>query len=99
MAIIVEEEKKSSGILTVLGWIVIIGIVIVTVYYVFFVIPPSAIILPSGNLQTINSVSPSNLDPQSVIGSSEFQALKQYVASPVATGPAGVGRMNPFLAP
>lgn len=99
MAIIVEEEKKSSGILMILGWIVIIGIVIAAVYYVFFVIPPSAIILPSGNLQTINAVAPSNLDPQGVIGSSEFQALKQYIASPVATGPAGIGRNNPFLAP
>lgn len=99
MAIIVEEEKKSSGILVFLGWLVIASMIIAAVYYVFFVIPPLAIILPSGNLQSISSVAQSNLDPQSVMGSGAFQSLKQYIVPPGASGPAGIGRLNPFIAP
>jgi len=99
MAILVEEEKKSSGVLALLGWLVVIGIIFASVYYVFFVVPPSAVILPTGNLKNISSVSQLNVNPQDVLGSGEFQSLKQYVAPPVATGPAAVGRPNPFLAP
>jgi hypothetical protein len=99
MAIVIEEEKKSSNILAVLGWLVVLAIIIAAVYYIFFVEPPSAIILPSGTLQSVGSLPVSGVDPQTVVQNSEFQTLHQYVAEPTSTGPVPVGRQNPFVAP
>jgi hypothetical protein len=99
MAIVIEEEKKNSNTLAVFGWLVVIAIIVAAVYYIFFVTPPPTIIAPSGVLGTIGSISSSTANPQDVVNSAEFQALQQYVAEPSSTGPAPVGRQNPFLAP
>jgi hypothetical protein len=99
MAIIVEEEKKSNNILALLGWVVVLAIIVAAVYYVFFVEPPSAIILPTGNLQSVGSLPATAVSPQDVVNNEEFQALQQYVAEPTSTGPVSVGRQNPFIAP
>ena len=99
MAIIVEEEKKGSNIITLLGWIVVLAIIIAAAYYIFFVEPPSAIILPTGTLQTVGSLPATAVNPQDVVNNDEFQALQQYVAEPTSTGPASIGRQNPFIAP
>lgn len=99
MAIIVEEEKKSSNILAFFGWIFILGIIIAAIYYVFFVAPPSATILPTGTLQSVEALPVATVNPQDLLGSQEFQSLKQYISEPTSTGPVPVGRQNPFIAP
>ena len=99
MAIIIEEEKKKSGILNVLGWLVVLAIVLAAGYYLFFVTPPPAIIAPSAGLKNLGSLSQVNLNVQDIVNSAQFQALKQYVPLPTSTGPAPVGRANPFVSP
>jgi predicted permease len=99
MAIVIEEEKKSSNALAFLGWIVVIAVIIAAIYYIFFVEPPTAVIAPTGTLQNIGSLPATEVNPQDVINSDEFQALQQYIAEPTSTGPAPVGRPNPFVAP
>jgi hypothetical protein len=100
MAIVVEEEKKgSSNALTYLGWIVVLVIIGAAVYFIFFVEPPSAIILPTGTLQSVGSLPVSGVNPANVVNNTEFQALQQYIAEPTSTGPVSVGRPDPFIAP
>jgi len=99
MAIVIEEEKKSSNLLAILGWIVVLGIVVLAVYYIFFVEPPSAVILPTGTLQSVGSLPVASVNPEDVVNNAEFQALQQYVSEPTSTGPAPVGRQDPFIAP
>ena len=99
MAIVIEEEKKKNGILAFLGWIVVLVIIVVAVYYIFFELPPSAIILPTGTLESVGSLPATAVNPQDVVNNSEFQALQQYVSEPTSTGPVPVGRQNPFIAP
>lgn len=99
MAIIVEEEKKSSNILAIFGWLVVFAIIIAAVYYIFFVEPPSAVILPTGNLQSVGSLPLVAANPQGVVSNQEFQELQQYIVEPTSTGPVPVGRQNPFIAP
>ena len=99
MAIVIEEEKKSSNILAFLGWIVVLAIIVAAVYYIFFVEPPSAVILPTGTLQSVGSLPIASVNPQDVVSNDEFRALKQYVSEPTSTGPVPVGRQDPFIAP
>jgi predicted permease len=99
MAIVIEEEKKANNILAFLGWIVVLVIIVAAIYYIFFIVPPSAIVLPSGTLQSVGSLPVAGVSPQDVVNNVEFQALQQYVAEPTSTGPAPLGRQNPFVSP
>jgi hypothetical protein len=99
MAIVIEEEKKSSNIFSFLGWLVVLAIIAVAIYFIFFVEPPSAIILPTGTLESVSSLPINGVNPQDVVNNEEFQALQQYVAEPTSTGPITHGRSNPFIAP
>jgi hypothetical protein len=99
MAIVIEEEKKSSNVLAILGWLVVLAVIGAAIYYIFFVEPPSAIILPTGTLQNVSSLSVSAVNPEDVVNNDEFQALKQYIPEPTSTGPVPMGRQNPFIAP
>lgn len=99
MAIVIEEEKKTSNILAFLGWIVVLAIIVAAVYYIFFVEPPSAVILPTGTLQSVGSLPVASVNPQDVVNNDEFQSLKQYISEPTSTGPAPLGRQDPFIAP
>ena len=99
MAIVIEEEKKSSSALAFFGWIVVLAIIVAAIYYIFFVLPPSAIILPTGTLQSVGSLPATAVSPQDVVNNDEFQVLQQYVAEPTSTGPVPLGRQNPFIAP
>jgi hypothetical protein len=99
MAIIVEEEKNRSNLAAVVGWIVILGIVLAAVYYIFFAAPAAVIVTPPAGFQNISAITQVNFNPASVTSSTSFQALKQYVSEPTSTGPASVGRPDPFLLP
>lgn len=99
MAIVVEEEKKNTNTLAVFGWLVVIAVIVIAIYYIFFVTPPPAVIVPNGALENLGSVSSVTANPQNVVNSAEFQALKQYISEPTSTGPVPMGRPNPFVAP
>jgi hypothetical protein len=97
MAIIVEEEKNRSNLASMLGWVIIAVIVIIAAYYLFIAQPETGPVTPPSSFNSIVSINQINFDPTTIVQSPEFQALKQYVSEPTSTGPATVGRTNPFL--
>lgn len=98
MAIVVEEGQRKSNIFAVVGWFVFLGIVAGAVYYIFFAQPEIVTIPASGSVSVIAPLTQNSLDPQSVIQSKAFQALKSTVTLPTPQGPASVGgRSNPFI--
>jgi hypothetical protein len=99
MAILIEEEKKSSSISALLGWVIVAGMILASVYYVFFAPAPTVVVPPPPNYAAIAPMAQINLNPSGLLSSQGFQALKTYVAEPSSTGPAAVGRPNPFIAP
>jgi len=99
MAIIVEEEKKIGSIVRIVGWLAVLVILGVAIYYLFFVAPPSAAVPTPVGLSNLTSLSKVNIASGSVAQTQQFLSLQQYIPSPSAQGPAGVGRTNPFLAP
>ena len=99
MAIIVDEGKKKSNLPAILAWVVFIGIALVAVYYVFFAAPTLVNIPASGKLSTIAPIVSAKLDPQTVVGQPQFQALQSTITVPTPQSPNGTGRPNPFIAP
>ncbi|HVM76729.1 MAG TPA: hypothetical protein VMU07_01080 [Candidatus Paceibacterota bacterium] len=101
MAIVIEEEKSRSNIVRIIGWLVILGVVGAAIYYIFFAQPQLAIIAPAGNLNAVAPIVESNIDPNQVLGSDAFKALKAAPVPPVptSTGNSPSGRPNPFIAP
>jgi hypothetical protein len=99
MAIIVDEDKKKTDFATPFGWLVIIVIILAAAYYILIAPPEAAVFTPPSGFQDITQIVQISFDPSTVTNSAEYQALKQYVAEPSSTGPAAVGRSNPFIAP
>ena|ERR1700722_13005911 len=99
MAIIVEEEKNRSNFASVIGWVVLLGIILVAVYYILFAPPAAVVVTPPVNFASVTAITQLNFNPTSVTSSTSFEALQQYVSEPTSTGPAAVGRTDPFLAP
>lgn len=82
------------------GWLVFLGIFAAAVYYIFFAAPELVIIPPPASYGTIAPLANISLEPQSVLNSPQYLALKPPpFAMPTATGPASVGRANPFVSP
>lgn len=98
MAILIEEEKKNGtgGILTILTWLIVLGAILGAAYYLFFAQPQlvGKITAPAG-FQNTQQLIQINLNPQAILQSQSFQALKQYI-TPLQ--PSTTGRPNPFLA-
>ncbi len=99
MAIIVDEEQKKGNVFGIIGWLVFLATAAAAVYYVFFAQPELVTIPASGNLGTIAPIAQMALHPETVIQSPAFQALKSTIALPSPSGPAGVDRPDPFVAP
>lgn len=99
MAIIVEEGRKRTNLLGIAGWVVFLGILAVAAYYIFFVSPELVPIAATGSLSTIAPIANVNLNPQTIVGSAQFQSLQSNIALPTPQSPNGVGRPNPFIAP
>jgi hypothetical protein len=99
MAIIVEEEKKKTGGWAMITWFVIVVIVLAAGYYLFLAEPPAANITPSSNVAALAPLSPISVTPQNVTDMASFKALASPVPPVATSGPAAVGRVNPFVAP
>jgi hypothetical protein len=99
MAIIVEENERKSNIFGIVGWLVFLIIVGAAVYYVFFAQPELVAIPASGNLGEIAPITQVALHPETVVQGAAFQALTSTIPLPSPSGPASVGRPDPFIAP
>lgn len=100
MAIVVEEEKSRINVVRLGGWLVVIGVLLVAIYYIFFAAPQLVSIPAPTDLKNIMPVAQFNIQPEDILNSQAFQALKQPSFSlPTPQGPAAVGRQNPFLSP
>ncbi len=83
----------------ILGWVGFLVVIIATIYYVFFAAPQLITITPTAGLSAIAPIANVNLNPEDVINSKVFQGLHSPIPAPSPAGPAGVGRVNPFIAP
>ncbi len=100
MAIIVEEEKNSVNIIRIAAWGTIAIVICVAAYYIFFAAPDLVVISPPAGFEDIEPVSQFKLQPEDVLNSPDYQALKPpSFPLPTPTGPAAVGRTNPFISP
>ena len=100
MAIIVEEDKNKVNVVRLLGWVAIFIVIGISVYYVFFAAPDLVTITPPPGFATIEPISQVSLQPSDVLNNATFQSLQQPTfALPTPSGPAGVGRSNPFVSP
>jgi hypothetical protein len=99
MAIIIEEEKKQSVGWAAIGWLFVAVIVLVAAYYLFLAQPEVASVPPPSNLSALAPLSQITVTPQDVISLESFKALVSSTLSVASSGPAGVGRANPFISP
>lgn len=94
MAIVVDSGRAPRSIGKLVIWALILGVILFGAYYLFFkrpdVIPNLA--APAG-FQQANQLSGIKLDPDAVVQSATFQALKEQ--APAQAAPA-TGRSNPF---
>lgn len=93
MAIIVEEEKKGTSWITILSIVVVLLIVFLGGYYLFFKKPELIEVVVPEPLQVLGRLSQAKFEPQEVVDSPTFKALRDY-ATPL-TLPAA-GRADPF---
>jgi len=99
MAIIVEEEKKQAAGWAIAGWLGIVVIVLAAVYYLFLAQTEIANVAPSSNISALTPLSKISVKPQDVTGMASFKVLNSPVPSVATSGPAAVGRVNPFVSP
>ncbi len=99
MAIIIEEEGNKMNVVHLVGWLVFFAVVVVAAYYLFFASPQLIVVPPPNGYENIAPIAGYTIQPQDVLQSPAFQALKQPpFPLPSPSGPA-VGRSNPFVAP
>lgn len=94
MAIIIEEQRERLGFLNVLIWLVILLMLGAGTYYVFFKKPELYEVATPVNLESTQELVRITINPDDVIQSPQFQALKQYITP---TQAVTVGRPNPFM--
>jgi hypothetical protein len=99
MAIIVEENERKNNIFGIVEWLVFLLIAGIAIYYVFFAQPELVTIPATGNLGEIAPITQIVLHPETVVQGAAFQALTSTIPLPTPSGPATVGRTNPFIAP
>ncbi|MFH1161899.1 MAG: hypothetical protein V1696_01300 [Candidatus Jorgensenbacteria bacterium] len=92
MAIVVEEEKKTNWV-TVITVVVILAVVFIGGYYLFFQNPGLIEVVVPDRLQQLNELSQAKFDPNAVLDSPVFKALRDY-STPLVLPQAG--RANPF---
>jgi len=94
MAIVVEQERKKINWFAVLLIIFIIAVLGGVIYYLFFISVPLIDKAVPVSLQSLKDLSAAHLQPETILNSSDFQLLRQYV-NPIEIG--AVGKTNPFV--
>lgn len=95
MAIVVEAEARRTNFVRFFIWLVILGVIIAAVYYIFFKTPELVEVVVPPTFRNTEELSRISLNPESVVQSPTFNALRPYVTPLVPPPP---GRPNPFLA-
>ncbi|MEK7512598.1 MAG: hypothetical protein AAB601_00165 [Patescibacteria group bacterium] len=94
MAIILEEEKKPINWVSIVGIGVVVLVVFFGSYYLFFKKPQLIDVVAPIDLSNINALAQVQVfDPQAIVNSSNFKALKDFT-TPLVLPPTG--RSNPF---
>lgn len=93
MAIIIEEEKKKTNWTAVATVAVVLVTIFVGGYYLFFKNPELIEVVAPDNLQRLNELSQAKFEPNAVVNSPVFKALRDFT-TPLTLPPAG--RANPF---
>ena len=93
MAITIEEEKKPVNWIGIIGAIVIVASIFIGGYYLFFKKPELIEVVVPSNLQDLNKIAQVKFNPQEVVDSVVFKALRDY-SQPLQLPPKG--RPNPF---
>lgn len=94
MAIILEEERKPTNWAAIAGTIAVVFLVFIGAYYLFFKKPELIDAVVPSKLEPINVISQiPQIDPLSIVNSSNFKLLRDYT-TPLVTPP--IGRGNPF---
>ncbi|HEX4104209.1 MAG TPA: hypothetical protein VHZ04_01890 [Candidatus Paceibacterota bacterium] len=101
MAIIIEEEKNNTrGLAQAAGWLVMLIVLGAAAYYLFFAPAGTSTVTPPASFSEIASLTQLSVSPQAVLQSPQFTSLKSpSFPLPAPSGPAAVGRPNPFIAP
>lgn len=97
MAIVIEEGKKKNNMFAIIGWLAILAIIGGAIYYIFFAQPQLVAIPATGSLIVIEPLTELSANPQAIIQGSQFQALHSTITLPTPSGPASVGKNNPFI--
>lgn len=95
MAIVIEQERSGKGgVIKMAIWIAILVVILAGAYFLFFKHPDAipSLATPTG-LRDVNSIATVKLDPDAVVQSPAFQALKPQ--APDMPTPQ-TGRPNPF---
>lgn len=97
MAIVIEGEKKGVDWGFILGIFCIVGIIGVAIVYLFFVNPETVQQLTTtADQQRLTEFSKSDLRPEEILNSSNFQALRTTATMPVPSE-GEIGKVNLFL--
>lgn len=94
MAIVIPKQNKGGSFSRILMIVVILGILGMAAYYLFFAPTPAFDYIAPSALQETAELSRFDMDPDSVLNSTEFRSLRKINGLP--TGGA-FGRTNPFL--
>ncbi len=93
MAIIIEEEKKAVNWFGIILALVVVGVLFAGGYILFFKKPELIEVVAPGKFQDLSKISQLSFNPQELLDSPQFKALKQFGVDVTVPQP---GRSNPF---
>ena len=93
MAFTIKAENRKKGLIKLIVGIISVLLLLFATYYLFFTSPPQIDVLVPLELETISKISEFSVDPEAVISSPQYQALKEHVEPPEL---GEFGRTNPF---
>ncbi len=94
MAIVVQEEKKPVNWIGMLTVVFLVVALFVLSYFLFFKRPEVIEQVTPKKFDDINKISRISFDPEAIVSSESFQALKNYAPSFVPRETPG--KPNPF---
>lgn len=86
--------ERSFPFFRIIGLLIFLGIIGAAVYYLFFAPTPAIDAFAPPQLQTLEQVSATVVDIDSLLESATFRSLQVHAPDP---GVGSVGRTNPFL--
>lgn len=94
MAIEFEQEKNGLPIMGILIGAVVIGAIFSGAYFLLFKKPDLIDVVLPGGLRSVSEISQIPFQPETIVSSEKFKALRQYGAR---LTPPPASKSNPFL--